>query len=106
MTEQEKIKENKKLCKEMPFLIPRNRWTDEISDDYDYTYTELSEGGWKELELEFFREITPLLKKANYLDKYRIIDSKEKWGEWRLYDNGLPKEIFKERDISHLFSLN
>lgn len=96
MTKKERIKENKKLCEEMPFLIPRNRWTDKIDDDYDYSYTELDEEGWRELELEFFREITPLLKKANYLDKYRIMDSKEKWGEWRLYENGLPKEIFEE----------
>ena len=38
-----RIEENKKLCKEFPFLIPRNRWTGEIPDDYDYTYTELDD---------------------------------------------------------------
>lgn len=99
MTKKEKqaiIEENKKLCEEFPFLIPRNRFTDEIPEDYDYTYTELMEDGWKKLQIDFFREVKPLLIKANFLDKYRIMDNKEKWGFWHLYDNGLPKEIFQE----------
>ena len=98
MTKKEKqtIEENKKLCEEFPFLIPRNRFTDKIPEDYDYTYTELMEDGWKKLQIDFFREVKPLLIKANFLDKYRIMDNKEKWGFWHLYDNGLPKEIFQE----------
>lgn len=96
MTEQERIEENKKLCEEMPFLIPRNRFNDKIDDDYDYSYTELSESGWRELEIEFFREIKPVLEKANFLNDYRILDSKEKWGYWHLYDNGIPRSIWNE----------
>ena len=34
------IAENKRLVEEYPFLIPRNLFTDEIPDNYDYTYTE------------------------------------------------------------------
>lgn len=32
---------NKKLIKEYPFLLPRNRWTGEVCSDYNYEYTEL-----------------------------------------------------------------
>ena len=32
---------NKKMVEEFPFLLPRNRWTDKVSEDYDYSYNEL-----------------------------------------------------------------
>ena len=32
---------NQKLIERFPFLIPRNRWTGKIPEDYDYSYTEL-----------------------------------------------------------------
>lgn len=40
---------NRRLTEKYPFLIPRNRWTDVISKDYDYTYTELDAmpDGWR-----------------------------------------------------------
>ena len=41
INERRKIKENKKLVKEFPFLLPRNVWTGEIISDYDYSFTEL-----------------------------------------------------------------
>ena len=93
--EKKKIKENKKLCEEFPFLIPKS-WNDELPEDYDYSYTELMDNGWRNLQINFFREIKPLLIKANFLDEYRIIQNKEKWGYWHLYDNGIPSEISKE----------
>ena len=91
------IKENKKLIEELPFLKPTD-WLGNDLEDYDYSFTLLDEApkGWRNLQIRFFREIKPLLVKANYLDKYRILQSKEKWGGWRLYDGGLPKEIFEE----------
>lgn len=41
---------NKELTKEYPWLIPRNRFTGEIVEDYDYSWTELDAmpKGWKE----------------------------------------------------------
>lgn len=90
---------NKRLIEEFPFLLPRNGFTDEVCKDYDYSYTELDDEcpiGWTELKLNFYRELKPLLIKANYLDKFRIIQSKEKWGYWHLYTNGVPKNIFDE----------
>ena len=32
---------NKLMIKEFPFLLPRNRWTGLVDDDYDYSYNEL-----------------------------------------------------------------
>ena len=55
LTKNERIKKkkdiirNKKLIKKYPWLIPRNRWTDKIPNDYDYSWTELDsmEDGWR-----------------------------------------------------------
>lgn len=87
---------NKKLCAELPFLIQRNR---NDNKELDYEYTELDDEcpqGWTKLKLDFYREIKPLLIKADFLDKFRIFQSKEKYGYWHLYTNGIPKEISKE----------
>jgi len=91
-----KIEENKKLIEEFPFLLPRNRWTDEVSKDYDYSYTELDAmpPGWrKAFGIQMCQEIKNALIKANYLDDYRITQIKEKYGTLRWYDNGHPKEV-------------
>ena len=39
---------NKELVEKYPFLMPHNRWTDHIPEDYDYSYTELDAmpDGW------------------------------------------------------------
>lgn len=90
---------NKKLCKRYPFLIPRNRWTDkkmwDKTDKYfmPYSYTELDAmpDGWQHaFGIKMCEEIRGELIKCNYLDKYRIVDIKEKFGELRWYDNGAP----------------
>lgn len=92
------IVENKAIIAEFPFLKPTYAWSGEEIEDYDYTWTELDEApkGWKDLQLRFFREVTPILKKADYFDKYRIVQNKEKWGYWHLYINGIPTEISEE----------
>lgn len=49
MRGKEAVEENKALISEFPFLLPRNRWTGNIPDDYDYSYTELDDlpDGWR-----------------------------------------------------------
>jgi len=84
---------NKKLIKEYPFLLPRNRWTGEPSKDYNYEYTELDampEGWRKTFGLDMCKEIKEELVKYNYLNDYRIMEIKEKYGSLRWYDNGYP----------------
>lgn len=88
---------NKKMVEEFPFLLPHNRWTDKVSEDYDYSYNELwsLEKGWaKAFGYELLCELKDALVEANYLDKYRITQIKEKYGGLRWYDFGAPEKAF------------
>lgn len=85
---------NKKLCKKYPFLIPRYAWTGKVVEDYDYSYTEWDgiPDGWRIAFGDMLlKELGAELKRCNFLDKYRIVEIKEKYGELRLYDNGVPR---------------
>lgn len=101
---------NKALIAKYPFLLPRNRWTDEALKDYDYIYTELDEmpDGWRiRFGEEMVEEISQELKKYNFEDKYRILQIKEKWGGLRWYDIGWPQGsqigriVAKYENLSH-----
>ena len=84
---------NKALVERYPFLIPRNAWTDELTEDYTYTWTELDSmpTGWRiRFGDEMVEEINQELKKFNYENEYRILQIKEKWGELRWYDGAIP----------------
>lgn len=107
--------ENKKLCEEYPFLIPRNRFSDmliteadkggfwpgspDVIPEYDYDFTELDDlpTGWR---LAFGEQLCAELKKAleedGLMDRYRITQIKEKYGRLCWYDYGGSK---KTRDI-------
>lgn len=66
---------NQKLIERFPFLIPRNRWTGKIPEDYDYSYTELDSmpDGWrKTFGEQMCEDIREELVRAEYLDQYRI----------------------------------
>lgn len=89
-------KENKQLCEQYPFLLPRNRWTDEVSEDFDYSYTELDSmpDGWrKAFGLQMCEELKQELIKINKMDEFRITQIKEKFGELRFYTNWTTNEI-------------
>lgn len=81
------------LCGKYPFLIPRYDWSGEIIEDYDYTSTYLDDIpiGWKIAFGEMMcEEIKQELIRCNYLDEFRIIQAKEKFGGLRIYTNGEP----------------
>jgi len=85
------ICENKKLCERFPFLIPWNRFTGERPPDYDWTYTELDcmPDGWrKAFGTQMCEEIRAALIDDGDLDRWRIVQMKEKYGTLRLYDSG------------------
>jgi rubrerythrin len=85
------------LLKKHPYLLPRNDFTDEVTEDYDYSYTILDEmpDGWKKAFGEqMCDEITTVLKKYNYLDEYRVVQVKEKYARLCWFDNGVPKECW------------
>ena len=80
---------NQKLIERFPFLIPRNRWTGKIPEDYDYSYTELDSmpDGWrKAFGEQMCEDIREELVRAEYLDQYRITQIKEKYGTLCWYD--------------------
>jgi hypothetical protein len=95
--EKEVIERNKELVERYPFLLPRNVFTDKVIPDYDYEFTEYDNiaTGWRiafgELLLEDLRET---LVKTDYLDSFRFLQIKEKYGSLRLYTNGAPEEVY------------
>lgn len=79
------------------------------------TYTELDamEPGWrKTFGIQMCKEIKKELKKYNFLHKYRITQIKEKYGELRWSDAGIPKDskiwdiIEKYSEISRKTCIN
>ena len=86
----------KRICKRYPFLIIRNWKTDEPIE-YPYTYLDDMPYGWKRaFGIQMCEEIRQTLLKADYLNDYRVVQIKEKFGQLRWYDNGAPESIFRE----------
>lgn len=88
------VQENKELIEKYPFLLPRNVWSDEVAEDYDYTYTWLDDMpyGWREVYgLLICEDIVRCM--GDMVKDYRFCDIKEKWGSLRIYDNGATGEL-------------
>ena len=95
------VDHNRWLCYKYPWLIPHNRWTDEEDPEYDYSYTELDSmpNGWRRTFGEqMCEEIQKLLEEADWVDKYRILQIKEKFGSLRWYDSSVPESIRERLD--------
>lgn len=91
---------NKYLCERYPFLRIRNVWTGRLLDN-NYNWTELdnmSEGWRKKFGEQLCEELRVELLKFDYLDKFRIIEVKEKFGTLRFYCGSYPEE-------SHVFEI-
>lgn len=89
------VEQINKLTDKYPYLIPRNSWTGEVIEDYDYTYTEMwaLPDGWHRLFLLFCKNLKPHLEKANFLDKFYFTQLKEKYGTMRIYTSGVPDSV-------------
>ena len=97
------------LVGKYPFLIPRYDWSGEIIEDYDYTSTYLDDipVGWKIAFGEMMcEEIKQELVRCNYLDKFRIIQAKEKFGGLRIYTNGEPVDCKVQQIIDKYSTLS
>ena len=70
---------NIELIKKYPWLQLRNVWTNEIVDDELTWLDDLPEGWKKAFGLQMVEELDQILRKANYQDKYKIAQIKEKW---------------------------
>ena len=86
----------KALIEEYPYLQPRNVWTDKVPEDFDYQYV-LGEydlpRGWFKLFLQMCEDIKEPLVKADYVDKFRFSQIKEKYGSLRAYTFGATEEV-------------
>jgi len=106
----EEIREyNKQLIAKYPWLLPRNRWTGEVIDDYDYSYTELDDmpDGWRAAFGEqMCEEIQQALNvmEPDVANTFRIMQIKEKYGFLHFYTNWLTDQIreiiYKYEEIS------
>lgn len=96
---------NRKLVKLYPWLIPRN-WKGKVVKDYDYTWHEahsMGSGWWKAFGLMLCRDIQQALKRGDCVEKYRISEVKEKYGELRWYSYHETDEISRIIDkYSHV----
>ena len=99
-----KKEENKKLVERYPFLLPRNIWTDEVPDSYDYSYIKGVEipDGWKKLFLQLCEDIRQPLIDADCLEKFRLSQIKEKYNALCCYHFGAPPEV---QDIIDKYSV-
>ena len=86
----------KALTEEYPYLLPRKMTTGEVHSDYDYQFIvgeyDLPEG-WMELFLQCCEDLKEPLVKADYLDKFRFTQVKEKYGRMTLYTYGATEEV-------------
>ena len=92
---------NKELVKKYPFLSwygnPLFRGYSEDAVSYQHTWEdELPEGWRKAFCPQMWDELKAILEKANYVDKFRFAQIKEKYGTLRLYHNGIPESIYDE----------
>lgn len=88
---------NKRLCKQYPWLIPRNSWTGEIcwiKRQYDHTELDDMADGWRKAFGDVWcEEIHKALVECNFVDGFRIDQMKEKFGELRCYVNNYAPPI-------------
>ena len=92
------IEYNKKLIEKYPWLLPRNRWTGKVVENYDYSFTELDDmpDGWRIAFGEQFcadiqHELDKLKPEA--AADFRVLQIKEKFGQLRFYTNWVTEGI-------------
>lgn len=97
---------NKELIEKYPFLWPVDWYGNPVSDEkYDYSYTFLDDmpEGWRKcFGLLLCEDIKNELIRCNFLDDYRVLQVKEKYGGLRWYTGGVPKDS-KLDEIVHKY---
>jgi len=89
---------DKKLLQKYPWLKFRNRWTGELIN-LDGTELDNLDRGWRiAFGDEMVKAIDKLLVKYNYVDKYRILQIKEKYGGLRWYTGSMPSKLFHKHN--------
>lgn len=89
-------KDNERLIEEYPFLIRRD-WNGKVIENDEWTYLNEMPDGWRiAFGEKMCQELKDILVRANYLDKYRVLQIKEKFGELCWYGSGVPEEIVED----------
>ena len=95
-TTSKRRKANRLLCERYPFLKMYNRFGKEIywhGKRFCCTWADrFPKGWWKAFGIMLCEELREELVKHNFLEQYRIIEIKEKYGQLRIYDNGVPPD--------------
>ena len=74
------IEENNKLVKKYPWLKIRNVFTNKEIDNNKLTWLDDMPEGWRiSFGLNLIEDLDKILRKANYENKYQIVQIKEKW---------------------------
>jgi hypothetical protein len=85
------------ITKKYPYLLPRRMSDGEVSPDYDYEFLvgeyDLPKG-WFELFLQCCEDLYEPLKRAEYLEHFRFLDVKEKYGSMRFSTCRINDEVF------------
>jgi hypothetical protein len=92
------IEEIYPLTARFPWLCARDCYTDEIIEGTSH-YDLLPKGWQIAFGLDMIEEIDKLLKKYNFVEKYRILQVKEKWGELCWYTGAMPDDLYNEHEI-------
>lgn len=87
--------QRKQLIEIYPYLQPRNLWTGDVTEYYDYGHIrgeyELPDG-WLRLFFLYCKNLRPCLLEEGMLDKFRFSQLKEKYGRMCLYNFGIPRK--------------
>ena len=97
----------RKLIKKYPWLYPRYDWSGKKVKPFDYSFTELDclPDGWIKTFVDMMcEEIHQDLLKNHYVNKFRILEVKEKYGGMRIYTGPLPQDS-KVWDIIEKYSV-
>lgn len=79
---------NQELIERYPFLQTED-WEGNPIDDY--TYLNYMPYGWrKAFGIQLCEELKNELEKYDYVDKFKIVQVREKFGQLRVYHNGVP----------------
>ena len=84
---------NKEIIERYPFYAPIDLYARVIPPEahkYEYTLLDDVPTGWHDLMLILGEELREELIRINYLEKFHIIQAKEKFGQLRIYHNGVP----------------
>ena len=88
------------LIDKYPWLCPKRTENGGIHKDYDYSWTLLDDlpQGWRTLVITMCERIKCILEELDVVDKYMVLDAKEKYGALSWFDcmsdmSRVPQEV-------------